>query len=218
MQKAFNKYGENNFIFEIIEVVEDKKMLDQMEIKYIEEDLIKGTSYNMLHGGGGRRGFKMKESAKKLVGEKNRQHMKGKKHSEETKKKMSEVRTGMTYSWNRKTTLINEKIAKIIKERLMLGEAPKSISDDLNISYHIVNGILSNDAWSAVKIEGWDNFQKTRKRQTRLTQQEKNEIYELHKQKIPIKQIAEKYKRHRHTIGLIIKQCKANDNPVPSLN
>ena len=71
----------------------------------------------MLIGGGGRRGFKMSEHAKKIVGQKNREHMLGTKHSEKTKKKMSEKRTGMVIK--KKTDVLDEDIVRKIKELLI---------------------------------------------------------------------------------------------------
>ena len=35
LQKAWNKYGDENFQFIILEIVNDKNLLDDLEIKYI---------------------------------------------------------------------------------------------------------------------------------------------------------------------------------------
>ena len=67
----------------------------------------------MLLGGSGRRGFQMSEHAKKIIGDKNRQNMLGKKHSEETKRKMSEIRRGKHIE--RHTDILNEDIVREIK-------------------------------------------------------------------------------------------------------
>lgn len=94
LQNSWNKYGEDNFEYFIIKVVNDSNLLDELEIKYIEYYKSIEKSYNILYGGGGRRGVPMSDNAKRIIGEKNRNHMIGKKHSEQTKKKMSETRTG----------------------------------------------------------------------------------------------------------------------------
>lgn len=217
LQKAFNKYGEENFVFEVVEITDKKELLDQLEIKHIEKDMENGVSYNILHGGGGRRGYQMLDSTKKLIGAKNHKNMFGKKHSEETKKKMSIARTGNTYFKKRVSTLINEDIAKAIKIRIMSGEPPTQIAKDMDISYHVVNGILSNNTWSCAYVEGWDEFQKSRKRRTRLSKEEQENIYNLYKQNISLKDIAEKCNREIHTVRNTIKKYKANDDPVLSL-
>lgn len=69
-QNAFNKYGIENFIFEILEIVEDVNLLIEREQFYIDD--LK-PQYNI-----------------RLIAESNI----GFKHSEETKKNMSEARKG----------------------------------------------------------------------------------------------------------------------------
>lgn len=70
LQNAWNKYGEENFEFVVLEKIDDIGLLDELEISYINYYKQQNQSYNILLGGGGRRGVPMSEHAKKLIGEK----------------------------------------------------------------------------------------------------------------------------------------------------
>lgn len=74
LQDAWNKYGEENFSFEIIEEC-DIEELSKKEQLYIEKYIESGQMYNISHD--------------------TNSSMRGRKHSEETKKKMSESRKGL---------------------------------------------------------------------------------------------------------------------------
>ena len=52
-QNAWNKYGEKNFEFEIVEEVEDTNLLDEREIYYISkyDSNNPDKGYNMMPGG-----------------------------------------------------------------------------------------------------------------------------------------------------------------------
>lgn len=79
LQQAWNKYGEDNFIFEVIEEC-DVAMLDQREIFWIDKLDSMVSGYNMTNGGGGVRGYKIPpESVQKM-----RAANTGKVRSEET--------------------------------------------------------------------------------------------------------------------------------------
>ena len=51
LQESWNKYGEDNFDFVVIEVVSNRSLLDELEIKYINKYKSNNQSYNMLLGG-----------------------------------------------------------------------------------------------------------------------------------------------------------------------
>jgi group I intron endonuclease len=204
LQQSWNKYGASNFVFEVIETVESKSSLDAKEIEYIKLYKEKGLVYNMSLGGGGKRGFRMKESSKKLIGEKNRINMTGRKHSKETKLKMSEARTGLTYSKYRKTTVITNSTAYTIKEMLVSGVSASDVAKVINVSYSIVNAILSNNTWKDVEVDGWEEFQSGRKKTYRLTRDDADKIRSLAQNGLDINDIAKRYNKTRHSISNII--------------
>lgn len=93
LQSSWNKYGEASFLFEVVEVVNDKQDLISREQFWIDalDVCNRKIGYNLAPKAGSMLGFRhSKESLEKIS--KNRT---GIGHSEETKKKMSITRTGM---------------------------------------------------------------------------------------------------------------------------
>ncbi|WP_342759427.1 GIY-YIG nuclease family protein [Kineothrix sedimenti] len=219
LQRAFNKYGENNFEYIVLEIVTDINLLDDLEIKYINQYKQKGKNYNMLSGGGGRRGLSMSEHAKRIIGDKNRQHMLGTKHTEETKQKMSEIRKGRHI--NRSTDILDTDTVSQIKTLLISGKTASQVSKELNVKYKLINNLISNNTWSTVVVDGWEEYQKSRKPYKRLTKQDHKEIYRLHfNEGYSELYLAEMYNRTVNMIKFILKDDsnKLYDNPVPSLD
>ena len=178
LQNAWNKYGSDNFIYIVIEVVKDPCLIDELEIQYISYYKRKNLSYNILNGGQGKIGVPNPPETCKRIGEINRKRMLGSKLPEETKKKMSQSRKGRYVP--RGTDKLNEKDARVIKEMLIDGLSPRKIADDLKIDYKLVNNILSLNAWKHVHVNGWDEFQNNRKKYSRLSKENHKEIYRLH--------------------------------------
>jgi len=91
LQHAWNKYGEDNFIFGLLEVVEDLSQLIKREQHYIDT---LNPEYNMCPTAGSRLGSKTTKETR----EKNRQNATkfwlGKNLSEETKKKIGDANRG----------------------------------------------------------------------------------------------------------------------------
>jgi group I intron endonuclease len=104
LQLAWNKYGEENFVFEIIEIV-PRDLLKEKEIYYIKlfHSLSTEQGYNITNGGDG--GCTSEESKKK-----NSESHKGKITSEETKIKLSNAKKGKPKSeeHKRKTSYANK--------------------------------------------------------------------------------------------------------------
>lgn len=94
LQNSWNKYGEENFDFYIIEECENKNLSEKevFYIRYLETKSPNG--YNCTDGGEGMKG--RKHSPETL--EKMRVSQTGRKHSEETKKKISDSNMGHVLS------------------------------------------------------------------------------------------------------------------------
>lgn len=209
LQNAWNKYGEDNFEFIVVEIVKDPKKLDELEIEYISHYKNLSLSYNMLDGGGGRRGYSMSETTKRLISEQNRIHMTGKKHSIETKLKMSEARKNNTYFLNSKNTKLTEEIAKKIKELLVSGVLPKEVPNHIDVDYKSVNRIVANNAWKHVYVEGWDEYRENRPTYKRKTKEEHRRIYDDYMTgQYTMSSLGEKYGLTRGMISIIIKKFK----------
>lgn len=217
LQNAWNEYGEDNFNYIVLKTVEDKSLLDNLEIQYIGHFKEIGLRYNMLLGGGGRRGFKMSENTKKKIAEKNHKHMLGNRHSKETRKKMSEIRKGIHVQ--KKTDILNKDIVRTIKISLIEGNTASKISKELNIDYKLINNLISNNTWKSVIVDGWDEYLSNRKTYKRLSKKDHREIYRLHfEEDYSVTQLSKMYNRTTSMIKKILKDNsnKLYDDPVPS--
>lgn len=207
LQNAWNHYGEDNFTFSIVEVLNDVEKLNIFEKKYISELKSIDKCYNMQDGGQTYKGFTRTEEHRKSIGEKNRLNMLGRKHSEETKKKMSESRKGNQY--NKKKFKISDKNAMLAKEMLMNGIKPSSVAKDLNVPYKVINGIISSNSYKHVLVEGWEEFLKGRKKYKRTTLEECFKIYKLHTEdNISIKELAIIYGISEFKVNNSIKRAR----------
>lgn len=115
LQRAYNKYGEQNFIFEILEYVEDKTKLIEREQYYF--DTLK-PQYNICKIAGNTLGCKMSEESK----QKRLKTLKdnGYKVSEETKRKRSLSLKGKK-SWNEGKRMPIEVVEKTRATKLKNG-------------------------------------------------------------------------------------------------
>lgn len=100
LQSAWNKYGKSNFSFLVLEECDDQ-YLDEAEVEWISKcnstDPSKG--YNLENGGDS--GYVLSDEIKKKISIKNKgknNPFYGKKHSEESRRKMSESRKGKSPS------------------------------------------------------------------------------------------------------------------------
>lgn len=64
LQNAWNKYGEDNFTFDILEVIENLELLDEREVYWIEYYDSFKNGYNQTKGGEGLSGYKHTEVLK----------------------------------------------------------------------------------------------------------------------------------------------------------
>jgi len=90
LQKAIKKYGKSKFKKEILFIFDNEEEMNRKEIELVTEDFIKtGRTYNIGVGGEGGPHFKGRthsEDTKRVISEK----AKGRKFTEETRKKLSE--------------------------------------------------------------------------------------------------------------------------------
>ena len=191
LQNAWNKYGYNDFVFEIIHIIDKNENMNDLEIGYIKKYNSFKNGFNLTIGGEGKKGGITSEYTKKLIGEKNKLNGLGRKASEETRlkmknssqhkkmtpensKKLKESRIGIKHTGDTKQkmkeshigsknhrSIINEDIALIIKNKLINNESISSISKELNVKYHIIKAVSNCKAWNHVLVENWDSYIKS---------------------------------------------------------
>lgn len=95
LQRAWSKYGEQNFIFVVLEKLDDAAKLNEREAHWGK---LLNPEYNVAPLGGSMRGYKHTEEAKQNMSNAHKGH----KASEETKALMSEQRKGNKFAAGRK--------------------------------------------------------------------------------------------------------------------
>lgn len=99
--RAIRKYGRENFDIRQIDSADSIELLNKKEIEWIEKLETKTPyGYNLCNGGNNTHGFNHREEARAIMAEKKKGMFKGKdnpfygqKHSDETRKRMSEAWT-----------------------------------------------------------------------------------------------------------------------------
>lgn len=94
IKRAIEKYGAKNFALEFVQSALNQRDLDVLEAHFIAEARAAGRTYNIRDGGLG-----------SLWNGKGTMH--GKKHTEETKKKMSQSHSGLNSPWFGKGHLLS---------------------------------------------------------------------------------------------------------------
>lgn len=112
LQRAFNKYGEGNFVFDVLEYVENKESLIEAEQRYLDSL----QSYNPIYG------YNMCPNAKNCLGYK---------HSEEVRTRRSKFQMGRpgTRNGTHQSTEARIKISKSNKGKKRTGEAKQKYSE-----------------------------------------------------------------------------------------
>ncbi len=114
LQNAWNKYGEDNFVFEILIYCNKEDLIDKEQKRINHYKTAEGKGYNICKVAGSRLGMKhtsevKRKISKSKIGCKHSEETKrkigisnyGRKHSEETKRKMGIIHIGNTNFLNR---------------------------------------------------------------------------------------------------------------------
>lgn len=213
LQKSWNKYGEENFAFDIVEILNHTNINDinQKEIYWISYYSELTGVYNIQNGGQPERLVKyVSPESRKKVGALNRKRMLGTKLSVETKRKMSEARTGKRV-YRENDSLTDDQVISI-KQMYINGCTSREIMDALNVQYRSLNNILSCNAYRTVNVDGWDEFLvkheieiKERKEKTKLLHEK---IVSMFNDGYSRREIADCCKVDRNTVKYHLKKEK----------
>lgn len=112
LQSAWNKYGEECFVFEVIIECETQEQLNLLEEYYINQYESNKTSHGYNKTSGGSNGKLSEETKAKISA-----NRKGIKFSEEHRKKISEAQKGKVISQEQKLKISNAKKDKKLSEK-----------------------------------------------------------------------------------------------------
>lgn len=179
---AIKKYGISGFLWEIIDTAKTRDELNEKEKYWVDfyGSINRSLGYNLKEGGGqciftdevkkkiGKAGIGRKPSKKQLQAARERMlgdgnHFYGKKHSEETKKRISESRKGKGLGQTELQKIkcphrgsdngrssIDEGIAYQVKSMLKDGYRNCDIQKILNVSKSTLQGIKHGVTWRHV--------------------------------------------------------------------
>jgi len=157
LQRAWNKYGEDKFIFEILEecLLND---LDLNEIKWINKYNTLDTNFGYNIESGGNKLKTLSEKTKKKISENHadvsgeNNPFYGKKHDQETLKRIhsngNRIKS-ITAENNFHTKLTNDEVLSI-KDKIRNGESAVDIASLFNISKYNIYDIANNKSWTSI--------------------------------------------------------------------
>ncbi|MEC3020616.1 GIY-YIG nuclease family protein [Bacillus cereus] len=211
LQKAFNKYGQDNFVFEIIEETTDTD-LDKKEMYYISLLKSNNRKYGYNKESGGSLGKRHCEETRKMMSERQKKFAnlpeqkkrvsewaKNRKRSEKERKLHRERVQGERSSLAK----LSEENVREIKTALFLGIAPKELSNIFNVTFQTIYDIRNMKTWSHVLPRLNASLLKNP-----LLQERDAEILSLYKSGLSFRAIGRELKISHSTVSKIIKQTK----------
>lgn len=164
LQDDFNKYGEENFSFEVVEVIDsdDIEVFKEKEKYYIKQYNTIKDGYNMSAGGDSSARptlQKIKDMAKL-----NRKLNIGKTASEDARKNMraARARNSSRLKGENNSCILTKEIVFEIKNRLMQGDGVNDIAREYDVSPACISQINVGKNWKSVFVPGWNEYLKSR--------------------------------------------------------
>lgn len=151
LQNAWNKYREENFIFEVLEKTEEKFLVEREQI-YLDKFCCykEEFGYNICEKAGNSLGYRHSEKTKKILSEK-RTGYRLAPFSEEHKKRLSEsLKGGKTahYAEDNYNHKLNWEQVKEIRELYNSGKfLQRELAEKYNISEGVIYKVVKNIAW-----------------------------------------------------------------------
>jgi len=144
LQRAWNQYGAENFIFEIIEETTLENIISREQYWLDSLNVCDNkVGYNLAKcAEASGRGLIRTEETRENMSE----AQKGKKHSEEHKKKISEARKG-----HRNATKLTEEQVREIKKAISDGTKDMALARQYNVHQTTISCIKFGKSWSHIK-------------------------------------------------------------------
>lgn len=196
LQRAYNKYGVDDFAYTIIEecaldllLIKEKEYIDQFDSANSE----KGYDILAVPVSTTGRKFSLESRLKMSLS-----HI-GKKLSEEQKLKIGFSQKGEKHH---STKLTNDLVLEI-KQRLIHNESVEAIAKAYDVSKNIINSIRSGQTWNEIgpSIEYDKNPYSSKHWNSKLSEADVAEIRILFQQSIKDKEIGERFKVNYYTIS-----------------
>ena len=189
IQDDYNIFGDNYFVFEILFIGTDDNEIMEKEKEFIEMYDSINNGYNCTRGGDGGLIFpdelrnKMSESARKRnIGSKMTEENKvalrnanKRKRTDEEKEHLSIIFSGE----NSNFAVLTENEVINIKKDFVSGMDIKDVCEKYNINSQHAKEIKYDLRWKRTKVDGWEEFQKSRKKARVLSEEEYNNIVEM---------------------------------------
>lgn len=165
LQKAWDKYGEENFSFEVIEIIDAKDSLIEREQLWLDkfESYKRKNGYNICPIAGSSLGTRHSEETKKLIGQRSKErdaiNVMNKSIKQNNIQRKPRNKNQLKDGISKLNTKIDYQQAKLIK--LLLRDTNllhSEISKLVNATKDIVRNINLNKAWKHVIITSNDNL------------------------------------------------------------
>jgi group I intron endonuclease len=144
LQLAWNKYGEDKFTFEVLEIVQDKSLVLEREQYYI--DLLnpcdKNIGYNIAKKAGNTAGIKASDETRKKQSESAKKRKK-RKLTDKQREKLINRYKGQIKPWAK----LNWEIVNEIRNMYLSGIFQKNIAKKFSLAQTTVSEIIRNDIW-----------------------------------------------------------------------
>lgn len=152
LQNAWDKYGEENFEFQILELLEEKEKIIERENFYLQEY----KSYDKKYG------YNICKTAyenpmKNVSNGKQKHGMYNKTHSIEARKKISENHADFNGDKNGRAKLNWEKVKQIRKKYKKNKYTLLTLAKEYNVGLSTISHIIKNETWKEENNENSSN-------------------------------------------------------------
>lgn len=157
----YKLYGQDSFVFEILEIENDDSKLDNLEREYIKMFNSVEDGYNTQKGGNSYYKNKCVKDMKHPEREydeafrKTRsEYMKNRVVTDETKERIRYANLGSKSP----VAVLNEQLVMRIKTDLVKGDSIKNVAVRYGQKYTTISAVSHERSWSHITVPGWDDY------------------------------------------------------------